>query len=354
MMWNWRQRRARLLLAAAIVACGLALGSPGAAHAGWPLDSAGSVVLRFGASYRAAEATASCIHHGIDVSAADGAAVVAPLAGRVTFAGRVPAAGGGTVRAVTIATASGSLTLLPLATLSVASGAELVEGDAVGTLASGGDGSSAGTHLHVGLKRGDLYVDPLSALTIPAATQSGSGEAPSASAGATAQGATEKGGAGAPGSRSGTGAHPSTVGQSASGRAGSYATGASVPLRAAVPGARVAPGISIGGANAAAVDLAALRTLAGPTAFATQRSLVLPAPAAHAVGQPLTSGPVFGDLLAQAVALAAAGARVAVLAALGALAGVACLWPLWRRQVEGLGEGRVSAVQEDVAAAVGR
>ena len=71
-------------------------------------------------------------------------AVRAPLSGRVSFAGRVPGAGGGTVLAVTIATASGSVTLMPLASASVKAGAELAEGDSVGTLDGNGDASSAG------------------------------------------------------------------------------------------------------------------------------------------------------------------------------------------------------------------
>ncbi|MDR3686388.1 MAG: M23 family metallopeptidase, partial [Coriobacteriia bacterium] len=167
MSWNWRNRKARLLLGVALVACVFALAHPLLAHAGYPLARQGGVALGFGARYTSADATASTTHHGTDITAEAGARVLAPFAGMVTFSGRVPGVGGATVRAVTISTSSGTVTLLPLESSAVAKGDSLAEGDVVGTLASNGDGSSAGTHLHVGIKRGDLYVDPMSLLSLP-------------------------------------------------------------------------------------------------------------------------------------------------------------------------------------------
>ena len=104
--------RTRLLVcgftAWALVAMGFA--QPGTALAGWPLAQDAQLRLAFGASYTAGDGR-SATHRGVDLAAEAGDRVVAPLAGHVTFAGSVPAVGGGTQRAVTIVTARGSITL---------------------------------------------------------------------------------------------------------------------------------------------------------------------------------------------------------------------------------------------------
>ena len=69
-----------------------ALALPSSAHAGWPLESAAPTALGFGATYAAADGTPA-VHRGIDLAAAAGSAVRAPLSGRVSFAGRVPGGG---------------------------------------------------------------------------------------------------------------------------------------------------------------------------------------------------------------------------------------------------------------------
>ena len=175
---RWRRARGgdRRLRAAPGGVCGGVLRSTGhragrsrraPAPAGRSLRAA-PCALGFGATYSAPDGTAST-HRGVDLSAPAGAAVRAPLSGRVSFAGRVPGTGGGTILAVTIATSSGSLTLMPLSSAAVKAGMQLAEGESVGELAGTGDGSSASPHLHVGARKGDLYVDPMSLLVAPAA-----------------------------------------------------------------------------------------------------------------------------------------------------------------------------------------
>jgi hypothetical protein len=343
MNWNWRQRQMRLLLGVAVVACALALALPACAHAGWPLRDAGSTALGFGATYRATEATTSSTHRGIDITAEGDAAVVAPLAGSVSFVGRVPAVGGGTVRAVTIATAQGSVTLLPLSAASVSKGDSLAEGDAVGTLAASGDGSSAGAHLHVGVKRGDLYVDPLSVLSLPVAAPAGGGEGAGAAAAVRAGSSARAGTAVARGS----GAARARAG----GRAGSRAptgAGSPAPLRAAVPGQSVAPGVSVAGASVAVGEVAAAPT----PAVAGSRSIAI-APQAHSTAT--AADPSLAELAIRFAHFVLSATKAASLALFALLLAVGALWPLWRRESrKGSGEVRVSALGDDVAAAVGR
>jgi len=101
-------------------------------------------------------------HRGIDIGAPPGALVRAPAAGAVSFAGSVPTGG----RTVTIRTDDGfAVTLLHLGTYSVARGAVLGEGDAVGTV---GDGTEPFIYLGVRTANDpDGYVDPLGLLPAP-------------------------------------------------------------------------------------------------------------------------------------------------------------------------------------------
>jgi hypothetical protein len=91
---------------------------------------------------------------------AEGSAIDAPVSGVVRFAGRVPGVGGGTVLAVSIEGVEGVVTLLPLEEASVSQGEGVEAGAEVGCLAGSGDASSAESHLHIGLKRGSVYLDP--------------------------------------------------------------------------------------------------------------------------------------------------------------------------------------------------
>lgn len=131
-------------------------GGQTAAATEWsPPVSGTSIALPFGAEYPGG------VHRGIDLPADVGAAIQAPSAGRVAFAGTIPADGGGTCNAVTIETADGhKISLLPLESVQVQAGAPICAGDTVGRLAVSGDDSSASPHLHLGLRQGDRYIDP--------------------------------------------------------------------------------------------------------------------------------------------------------------------------------------------------
>ncbi len=150
----------RFILCFAVVLCALMPVPAGA------LDG-GSVLLGFGYSYTTASGE-SRVHRGADLAMASGAPVTAPAGGTVAFAGRVPGADGGTVLAVSIDTAQGRVTLLPLAALDVRRGATVDAGDRIGTLAGTGDASSSAPHVHVSLRSGDLYLDPESLFAVVA------------------------------------------------------------------------------------------------------------------------------------------------------------------------------------------
>jgi hypothetical protein len=127
----------------------------------------GPVLLGFAEGYVAPDAS-TCTHHGVDVGMAAGALVDTPMAGDVRFVGHVPGPQGGSVLAVTIETAQGRMTMLPLEDAGVSEGDHLEAGAAIGHVAAKGDASSATPHLHIGLKRGGVYVDPSPLLAVPA------------------------------------------------------------------------------------------------------------------------------------------------------------------------------------------
>lgn len=136
----------------------------------WPAGSSqGSVCLAFGEAYAFDNSTYT--HRGVDMPANAGDAVRAPLDGVVTFVGRVPSgdsiAGDAgqeeTMTAVSIKLGDGkTVTLMPLGSTSAKKGQKVAEGEAVGTLAATGDRSSRAPHLHMGLKEGRRYCDPMS------------------------------------------------------------------------------------------------------------------------------------------------------------------------------------------------
>lgn len=139
-----------------------------AAETVWPLRSPAAVLLGYGETY------SGRTHSGVDLRAGGGEKVVAPCSASVAFAGRVPAGAGQTCLAVTLALPDGrSMTLMPLATASVTAGCSVGAGAAIGEIASAGDGSCGESHLHVGLRRGDTYLDPMTLLAAPSA---GAGE----------------------------------------------------------------------------------------------------------------------------------------------------------------------------------
>jgi hypothetical protein len=142
-------------LVLAVALFGVLVG-PAAAHAALtPSD----VVLGFGASYLSSAGQART-HRGIDLAASPGESVAAPAAGVVDFVGRVPAAGGTTMLAVSLDTVHGRVTLMPLETVTVEGGDSVEQGSSLGRVAQRGDESSPSTHVHLGLRRDGLYLDP--------------------------------------------------------------------------------------------------------------------------------------------------------------------------------------------------
>lgn len=130
--------------------------APSPAHAAWaPPVGTPAIVTQYGVRCMTGR------HCGVDLAAVAGAEVFSPEGGRVVFAGQVPADGGGTCGAVTIAFGGDlRVSLMPLAEVFVSEGGDVGQGECIGTLAASGDGSTAEPHLHVGLRRGDLYIDP--------------------------------------------------------------------------------------------------------------------------------------------------------------------------------------------------
>jgi hypothetical protein len=121
-------------------------------------------------------------HRGVDLAATAGVEVLAPQGGRVVFAGQVPADGGGTCGAVTIAFGGDlRVSLMPLAEVFVSEGGDVGQGECIGTLAASGDGSTAEPHLHVGLRQGDLYIDPTGFIEAVAAQADAMKDAPDSS-----------------------------------------------------------------------------------------------------------------------------------------------------------------------------
>jgi Peptidase family M23 len=137
----------RRLLAVVVVA-GL-VQAPAAAGWSWPVD--GPVVRPF---VLGDDPYAAGQHRGIDIGAAPGTTVRAAIDGSVSFVGTVPAGG----KAVTVRTAGGlSVTYIELGATGVERGADVAEGDTIGTI-----GPAA--HVHLGVRvtaDAQGYLDPL-------------------------------------------------------------------------------------------------------------------------------------------------------------------------------------------------
>lgn len=134
----------------AVLVALLALVPNGRADAGsrWSWPVVGEVVRGF---LRPADAW-SAGHRGIDIQAAPGAEIRAPVAGRVTFVG--PVAGRGVIVLRTLE--DGDVTLEPIEP-AVLLGDVVNAGDIVGLLRGGHLGGNA---LHLGLRVAGEYVDP--------------------------------------------------------------------------------------------------------------------------------------------------------------------------------------------------
>ena len=178
-------------------ACAL-LAPTQAQAATWPLASSVlSYSCGFHATYTAGASTYT--HSGMDVPGTAGCTVSTPLAGTVTYVGSVPSgdarvgsatAANATMKAVSVRIADGrTITLMPFASVSVARGDVLAEGEAVGTLAASGDVSTAATHLHMGLKRDGTYYDPMTLFGASSTSSGAAEEAERASAATAAESA---------------------------------------------------------------------------------------------------------------------------------------------------------------------
>ena len=128
--------------------------APLGASFGWPV-SPPRVMRRFDPPPRPWLAG----HRGVDLAAAPSAAVLSAGAGTVVFAGEVAGRG-----VVSVAHPGGLRTTYEPVTSTVAVGDRLALGDPIGRLAAGHPGCAASACLHWGLRRDDLYLDPLALL----------------------------------------------------------------------------------------------------------------------------------------------------------------------------------------------
>jgi hypothetical protein len=165
------------------------LWAPAAYGWSWPVQ--GPVLQAF--SYDEVHPYASGQHRGVDIGVeAAGDPVAAPAGGTITFAGTVPTSG----ECVTIETADGySVTLTHLGSILAVRGAEVAEGDSVGTAGPSGTPEVQGPYVHLGIRvtaDENGYVDPLSLLQaaddqVPSEGDPGDQSAPPASSDASPQ-----------------------------------------------------------------------------------------------------------------------------------------------------------------------
>ena len=148
----------RFLVVGVAALAALALSAPAGAWT-WPAD--GTVLRPFALG---SDPYAGGQHRGVDVAGPEGAAIRAPAAGTVTFAGSLPTHG----RGVTIQTADGfAVTLVHLGAIAVEKGASVDEGSSIGTMGWSGTPEHAVPSVHLGIRRAsdaDAYVDPLGLL----------------------------------------------------------------------------------------------------------------------------------------------------------------------------------------------
>jgi hypothetical protein len=331
---------------ATVLSAGVALAT--VFEPGWPLPGPGPVVLGFGESYMSADGSTS-VHRGVDIASPAGSAVTGVLDGTVTFAGRVPAGEGATTIAVTVESGDVRLTYMPLSEASVACGEPVMAGARLGMLAASGDRSSADAHLHLGARRGSLYIDPMPFLKAPVAPAGGGvpepepvpamaqpvKAAPSAVPAPAASPITAiqvqplpAVGVAAP--------SPAALGQSVSVGSGGQAT---------VAGGAHSPAVS---GNAQSRDVV--------STDARSESVVADARPARALSNMASVIPDAGlaglAVDRRAEALRSAPLPVAAIVAIAAMLGIGLLWPIWR-SVPALSVA-VTADRQDVAAVVSR
>jgi murein DD-endopeptidase MepM/ murein hydrolase activator NlpD len=121
----------------------------------WPLDGAPRVVRRFDPPAQPWLPG----HRGVDLTGTPGATVRAAGAGRVRFAGRIAGR-----PVISVDHAGGLRTTYEPVEPVVRIGDEVSPGEPIGRLAVGHPGCAASACLHWGLRRGDVYLDPLALL----------------------------------------------------------------------------------------------------------------------------------------------------------------------------------------------
>ena len=95
-------------------------------------------------------------HRGVDLAGVPGATVVSAAAGTVIFAGVVAGRG-----VVSVAHPDGLRTTYEPVAATVRTGDTVLAGTTVGTLVAGHPGCPVAACLHWGLRRMDVYLDPL-------------------------------------------------------------------------------------------------------------------------------------------------------------------------------------------------
>jgi murein DD-endopeptidase MepM/ murein hydrolase activator NlpD len=101
-------------------------------------------------------------HRGVDLAGAPGEPVLAAGAGVVLFAGMVAGR-----PVISIGHTNGLRTTYEPVDPSVAAGQLVARGSPIGTVTTGHAGCPAAACLHWGLRRGDVYLDPLGLLHPP-------------------------------------------------------------------------------------------------------------------------------------------------------------------------------------------
>ena len=237
----------------------------------WPVR--GPVLETF--SFDPAHPYAAGQHRGIAIGADTGAAVRAPAAGSVTFAGTVPTSG----KTLTIDTDGGlAVTLTHLGSLAVARGEAVDEGAVVGTVGPSGTAEFEVPYVHLGIReaaKDQGYLDPLLFLPVlsPPAAPSPPAPAPTPA--------------------------PATV-------------GAPDPAPPAVPAAAPSPAAAPAPAT---VPVASATPAASPAPAAPPPAAPAPVAASSTSAQPVDAAPVHSP---SAVAAAATGTPADVSGPLGA------------------------------------
>jgi len=317
------------------------------ATAGWPLSGHAEILLEYGSPYTREGRRVT--HSGVDLSAEPGDTVVAALDGVVSFAGRVPAPGGGTRGVVTIDFGEGlRVTCLPLTGITVSRGQAVSAGDRIGVLGESAGESTSRPHLHVSVRRGDTYLDPMLFLSPPGpgSTQitPDVGLAEPAVSNtqipATFQSSTLQGSAQAPAVQAAT-----TV--KVPGTAGSIFAAGQVAQGAAVAGSKgeLAQTALSSSAEIQSLDQVAGSSIQAPESKITPSSYFRELAADEFTQPRLTLADVAKER--RSPVPWRLSVLVTGIAALG-------LWPLWRRRPTNSGEAVVSVRDDELAAAVCR